>query len=140
MPPRDSALVLLHREKPETGGTRLSLATMDGTPPTTLVHIEDVWKEVRALERQHFASSRYRRIGRTMEPVIDFFEKFSSALDTMVQYGASPVVLVWGSLKAVLVVYIHCNISPLHPARASKSRVRLLRPLSTTSTSSTMPW
>lgn len=53
-----------------------------------------------------------------MEPVIDFFEKFSPALDTMVQYGANPVVLVWGSLKAVLVVYIHCNISPLAPSQS----------------------
>jgi hypothetical protein len=68
------------------------------------VHIEDVWREVRALERHHFASSRYRRIGRTIEPVIDFFTRFSPVLDTMSQYGSNSATLIWGSLKAMLVV------------------------------------
>jgi hypothetical protein len=82
--------------------TELSENFVTQDPPP--VHIEDVWREVRALERHHFATSRYRQIGRTIEPVIDFFTRFSPVLDTMSQYGSNSATLVWGSLKAMLVV------------------------------------
>ncbi|KAA8571421.1 hypothetical protein EYC84_001424 [Monilinia fructicola] len=67
------------------------------------VNIDDVWREVRALERHNFASSRYRKVGKTIEPIIDFLTRFSPVVDMMVQ-GTSSASLVWGSLKAVLMV------------------------------------
>ncbi|KAF7896510.1 hypothetical protein EAF00_006524 [Botryotinia globosa] len=67
------------------------------------INIDDVWREVRALERHRFASSRYRKVGKTIEPVIDFLTRFSPIVDMMVQ-GTSSASLVWGSLKAVLMV------------------------------------
>ncbi|KAM0184844.1 hypothetical protein ACHAPC_005560 [Botrytis cinerea] len=67
------------------------------------INIDDVWREVRALERHRFASSRYRKVGKTIEPVIDFLTRFSPVVDMMVQ-GTSSASLVWGSLKAVLMV------------------------------------
>ncbi|KAH8758170.1 hypothetical protein F5882DRAFT_453880 [Hyaloscypha sp. PMI_1271] len=68
------------------------------------VHVEDVWSEVRALERHHLASRRYRHISGTIEPVIDFLSRFTPVVDTFAQYGSSSAALIWGSLKAVLVI------------------------------------
>jgi hypothetical protein len=70
----------------------------------TYSQIDDVWREVHALERQNLASSRYRHVGRTFEPVIDFFTRFSPMVDSMIQYGSRPSTLVWGALKGVLMV------------------------------------
>ncbi|KAJ8059585.1 hypothetical protein OCU04_011240 [Sclerotinia nivalis] len=67
------------------------------------ISIDDIWREVRALERHKFASSRYRKVGKTIEPVIDFLTRFSPVVDMMVQ-GSSSASLIWGSLKAVLMV------------------------------------
>ena len=75
-----------------------------GAADLSHAHVEDVWREVRALERHKSASSRYREIGSTMEPIIDFFTRYTPVLDTAVQSGSSVAVLVWGSLKAVLLV------------------------------------
>lgn len=86
-----------------------SLATEIETPSSSMVvaqppiNIDDVWREVRALERHNFASSRYRKVGKTIEPVIDFLTRFSPVVDMMVQ-GSSSASLVWGSLKAVLMI------------------------------------
>ncbi|KAI9642687.1 hypothetical protein NHQ30_008418 [Ciborinia camelliae] len=94
--------------KPPSFGTP-SLATEIETSSSytvaaqTPINIDDVWREVRALERHHFASSRYRKVGKTIEPVIDFLTRFSPVVDMMVQ-GTSSASLVWGSLKAVLMV------------------------------------
>ncbi|KAF7932838.1 uncharacterized protein EAE98_004137 [Botrytis deweyae] len=86
-----------------------SLATETETTSSSMIlpqppiNIDDVWREVRALERHRFASSRYRKVGKTIEPVIDFLTRFSPIVDMMVQ-GTSSASLVWGSLKAVLMV------------------------------------
>lgn len=86
-----------------------SFATGMEDPSTSIVtshktvNIDDVWREVRALERHNFASSRYRKVGKTIEPIIDFLTRFSPVVDMMVQ-GTSSASLVWGSLKAVLMV------------------------------------
>jgi|SRR5271168_3819042 len=106
-PPDYSTSQWLEHEKiwqPLSGPTKAESSNTFVVQEVVPVHVEDVWREVRALERRHFASSRYRRIGRTMEPVIDFFTRFSPVLDSMVQYGTSSATIVWGSLKAVLVV------------------------------------
>lgn len=70
----------------------------------TFFDVDEVWKEVHALERLHRSSSRYRRVGRTIEPVINFFIRFSPIVDTMVQYGSSPSTVIWGALKGILIV------------------------------------
>ena len=96
----------------ENGKMRRSISSLSKIEPSDLygtaershVHVEDVWREVRTLERHRSTSSRYREIGRTMEPVIDFFTRYSPVLDATVQSGSSISGLVWGSLKAVLMV------------------------------------
>ncbi|ESZ90972.1 hypothetical protein SBOR_8635 [Sclerotinia borealis F-4128] len=94
--------------KPQSFGTSSLATEMEKSTSSSLVaqmpiNIDDVWREVRALERHNFASSRYRKVGKTIEPVIDFLTRFSPVVDMMVQ-GTSSASLVWGSLKVVLMV------------------------------------
>ncbi|KAF7908101.1 uncharacterized protein EAF01_003856 [Botrytis porri] len=92
---------------PSFGTSSLATETETTSSPIIVpqppINIDDVWREVRALERHRFASSRYRKVGKTIEPVIDFLTRFSPIIDMMVQ-GTSSASLVWGSLKAVLMV------------------------------------
>lgn len=76
------------------------------TTPANPTNVREVWQEVHALERQHSASSKYRNFGRTLKPVVDFFEKFAPAFDSAVQYGSTPSTLAWGALKGVIIVYL----------------------------------
>lgn len=77
--------------------------TCKASEDVTAIHLENVWREVRALETHHSSSNRFTRIRRTIEPVIDFFATFSPVFDTMTN-GTASASLIWGSLKAVLVV------------------------------------
>jgi hypothetical protein len=72
-------------------------------PAPVPVNIDDIWREVRALERHNHGSSRYSKVGRTIEPVIDFLARYAPVVDMMVQ-GTSTASLVWGSLKGILLV------------------------------------
>ena len=64
--------------------------------------VEDVLREVQSLEKRQYAQSRFRRLARYLEPLIDFLMMYSPALDIIVQYDANPSAIVWGSLKALL--------------------------------------
>lgn len=86
-----------------TVSTEIEAPGLSAVALRTPINIDDVWREVRALERHNFASSRYRKVGKTIEPIIDFLTRFSPVVDMMVQ-GTSSASLVWGSLKAVLMV------------------------------------
>ncbi|QSZ32069.1 hypothetical protein DSL72_001638 [Monilinia vaccinii-corymbosi] len=88
---------------PSNLATEIGASTSSKAAAQAPINIDDVWREVRALERHNFASSRYRKVGKTIEPIIDFLTRFSPAVDMMVQ-GTSTASLVWGSLRAVLMV------------------------------------
>lgn len=69
-----------------------------------LASMEDVLHEVQNLETQHLSKSRFRRLTRRMEPLIDFLIRYSPAVDMMVQYEVAPSALIWGVLKVLLEV------------------------------------
>jgi hypothetical protein len=64
--------------------------------------IEDVLKNVRALEQQQATFSRTRRISRRIESVVGFLQRYAMAVDVMVQCSFPPSVIPWG----MLAVYI----------------------------------
>lgn len=70
----------------------------------SLASMEDVLQEVQNLENQQLYKSRFRRLTCRLEPLIDFFIRYSPAIDMMVQYEVAPSALIWGVLKALLEV------------------------------------
>ena len=77
------------------------LRTPDGDANTT---VEDVLREVQLLEKRQYTQSRFGRILRSLEPLLDFLIMYSPAVDMIVQYDPSPSALIWGALKALLKV------------------------------------
>ncbi|KIW86271.1 hypothetical protein Z517_01666 [Fonsecaea pedrosoi CBS 271.37] len=65
---------------------------------------EDVVSEVQRLERKQAASSRTRKIQSRIGPFLDFLERYGRALDSATQARPVPFSLVWGLVRAVLVV------------------------------------
>jgi hypothetical protein len=103
--PQRSHTITNNHENPKAessaSGETESLRSKSSVPAP--VNIDDIWREVRALERHNHGSSRYSKVGRTIEPVIDFLARFAPVVDMMVQ-GTSTASLVWGSLKGILLV------------------------------------
>ena len=64
--------------------------------------VEDVLREVQSLERRQHTKSRFRRLTRCLEPLVDFLVMYSPAVDTIVQYDVNPSAVVWGSLKTLI--------------------------------------
>ena len=64
--------------------------------------VEDVLREVQSLERRQHAKSRFRRLARCLEPLVEFLIMYSPAVDTIVQYDVTPSAVVWGSLKTLI--------------------------------------
>lgn len=64
--------------------------------------VEDVLREVQSLERRQYTRSRFRRLARCLEPLLDFLIMYSPAVDMIVQYDVSPSAVVWGSLKTLI--------------------------------------
>ena len=68
--------------------------------------VDDVLQEVRSLETRRHAQSRFRRLARYLEPLIDFLVMYSPAVDMLVQYDVSPSAVVWGSLRTLIKVSV----------------------------------
>ena len=73
--------------------------------------VEDVLREVRSLERRQHSQSRFRRMARYLEPLIDFLMMYSPALDIIVQFDANPSAIIWGSIKALLKASVYSYIA-----------------------------
>ena len=54
------------------------------------------------MEKQHHTNSRFRRLTRCLEPLVEFLIMYSPAVDMIVQYDVNPSALVWGSLKTII--------------------------------------
>ncbi|KAK6538895.1 hypothetical protein TWF694_010452 [Orbilia ellipsospora] len=68
---------------------------------------EDLELEVRRLETHRLKSSKSFRIGKSIQPLVEFLKRHSEAVDTMVQANPYPAALVWGSFKVLLTVASH---------------------------------
>lgn len=68
----------------------------------TYSQVEDALREVQSLERQQYTKSRFRRLARRLEPLIDFLIVYAPTVDMLVQYDVNPSAVVWGSLKTLI--------------------------------------
>lgn len=66
--------------------------------------LDELWQQIIILEEQHSARSITRKVGRCLNPLISFIERFSPAVDIAVQGTINPAALVWGAMRALLVV------------------------------------
>lgn len=76
---------------------------------------ENLIAEVSVLDKKHAASNPARRIGRRLQPLIDFVERYAIAIDVAVQGTLSPATLVWGALRGLLVVSVCREIQRTWP-------------------------
>lgn len=74
------------------------------TDGVVYAQVEDVLREVQSLERQSKTKSRFRRLARCVEPLLDFLVMYSPAVDIIVQYDVTPSAVVWGSMKTLIKV------------------------------------
>lgn len=60
--------------------------------------------EIQTLDRWHLTNRKSRQIARRLEPLMSFVEHYSSAVDVTVQGAVSPASLIWGCLRAIIMV------------------------------------
>lgn len=60
--------------------------------------------EMQQLNMHHYTNSRTRRLYQRFELLVQFLTRYTSVIDTMVQYDISPSALIWGVLKFILEV------------------------------------
>jgi len=56
------------------------------------------------LEERHKAHSITRKVGKNLQPLILFIERFSPAVDIALQGTINPAAIAWGAMRALLVV------------------------------------
>lgn len=66
--------------------------------------VESALQDVQALEYAHYSTSRFRRLSRCMEPLVDFLLMYSPAVDILVQFDVSPSAVIWGAVRSLLKV------------------------------------
>lgn len=74
----------------------------------TSASAQDVLRVVQALEQKSRSRSRFRRLARHLEPVVDFLTMYSPAVDMLVQFDVNPSAVVWGSIKTLIKVSSRC--------------------------------
>jgi hypothetical protein len=66
--------------------------------------IEDVSGELKLLDDHYSSNTNSRLSSRKIAPLVDFLTLYNPAVDIAVQSDPAPSALVWGSLKALLLV------------------------------------
>ncbi|OTB00301.1 hypothetical protein M426DRAFT_66233 [Hypoxylon sp. CI-4A] len=79
---------------------------MDQSVCTTQVQdhqitVYEVLEEVKTLEASAF-HCRSSQATRMITPFLSFIDRYSTVVDTMVQYDVSPACIIWGTLKMVI--------------------------------------
>src|SRR5450432_2789825 len=59
---------------------------------------EAVHREMQQLNQNHYANSPTRRVYQRFELLVQFLSRYTSTIDTIVQYDTSPSALIWGIL------------------------------------------
>lgn len=68
--------------------------------------IEDVSGELKILADHYSTNSDFRLSSHKIAPLVDFLTVYNPAVDVAVQSHPAPSALVWGNLKALLLVRI----------------------------------
>lgn len=66
--------------------------------------LDGLFVEINEIEKQHASKHRSRKIAHHLQPFVSFIERYASAVDVAVQGTLNPASLIWGSLRAMLVV------------------------------------
>jgi hypothetical protein len=66
--------------------------------------IEDVSGELKLLADHYSSNANFRLSSRKIAPLVDFLTLYNPAVDVAVQSDPAPSALVWGNLKALLLV------------------------------------
>lgn len=66
--------------------------------------LRDLLAEIEALDKAHSSIRRSRKVAHRLKPFIDFVERYSPAVDVGVQGVPSPAIVIWGCLRAIIVV------------------------------------
>lgn len=66
--------------------------------------LDELWQQILILEEQHSTRSMTRRVGKSLQPLILFVERFTPAIDVAVQGTINPAALAWGAMRALLIV------------------------------------
>lgn len=75
--------------------------------------LQDFVAEAHSLQTSKVFRSRAHRFIVALDPLVQFLSKYASAVDTIGQYDVNPSAIVWGSLKALLVVRWHLALARL---------------------------
>ena len=75
--------------------------------------LQDFKAEAQSLQTSNVFRSRAHRFIMALDPLVLFLSRYASVVDTMVQYDVNPSTIVWGSLKALLVVRWHLSLARL---------------------------
>ncbi|KAI1828424.1 NACHT domain protein [Xylaria intraflava] len=92
---------------PSTLLVRSQLSTYIETISTTerleykFCAVQDIIQEIQILRLQS-SESRAHKALQIITPFVSFIDRYSRAIDNMVQFNASPASLIWGSLRVVL--------------------------------------
>ncbi|KAF3909407.1 hypothetical protein AA313_de0201543 [Arthrobotrys entomopaga] len=76
------------------------------------VTVKDLESEVTRLETHKLMRSKTFRIGKRIQPLVEFLKRHSEAMDTMVQANPFPAALVWGSFKVLLTSWFRFTFAP----------------------------
>jgi hypothetical protein len=88
--------------------------------------LNDVLLKVREIDERHTASSKLRCTNQRLEQFLKFLQRYSKAVDCMVQIQPNPSALIWGLLRMGLEVRniseriendSHCDLRPPDPSR-----------------------
>jgi len=82
-------------------------------PATQENTLQALLLEVRNLESQHASKRRSRTVAHHLQPLVAFVERYASAVDVAVQGSLNPASLIWGLLRALLVVGLSFALVPL---------------------------
>ena len=79
--------------------------------------LDELWQQILILEEQHSARSMTRRVGKSLQPLILFVERFTPAIDVAVQGTINPAALAWGAMRALLIVSSEYHQSVIESVR-----------------------
>lgn len=83
-------------------------------PLTQKDALDELYAEIVNIDRKHSSHRLSRRVAHRLQPLLAFVDRYAASLDVVSQGMLKPVSLIWGSLRALLVVcfhrhYVHCT-------------------------------
>ena len=66
--------------------------------------LDELFVDLRTLEKVNASKRLSRRIALRLQPLVTFVDRYAVAVDVAIQGTPSPATLIWGSLRALLIV------------------------------------